>query len=87
MPRKRWDPRDPEVLVAILERIHNMTREEWLKELAWRPEGVEETWRMQKVQDTGLPKLDGALPAEATVDEMAAPDPAAVASTPEVPRR
>jgi hypothetical protein len=46
MTRKYRDPETPEALEAVLRRIQNMTREEWLNELSWRPDGVEETWRM-----------------------------------------
>jgi hypothetical protein len=51
MARKYPDPEAPEVLEAVLERMRRMTREDWIKELAWRPEGVEETWRMQRLPE------------------------------------
>ena len=52
MSRKYRDPEAPEVLEAVLERMRRMTREEWIEELAWCPEGVEETWRMQRRPET-----------------------------------
>ncbi len=47
MSRARRDPNSPEVADDVLQRIRSMTREEWLREVSWYPEGVEETWRMQ----------------------------------------
>jgi hypothetical protein len=51
----------PEILEAVLKRIRQMTREEWIRELAWRPEGVEETWRTQQ-----LPEATDSAPAAIT---------------------
>jgi hypothetical protein len=53
MPRKYRDPRDPELLEAILERIRAMTREEWIRELNWRPEGATETFRTARRTENG----------------------------------
>src|SRR5436190_24213451 len=47
MKRRRRDPNDPEVQEAVLQRIKEMTREDWLKlieELSHAPEGVEDRW-------------------------------------------
>ena len=47
MKRKLRDPNDPEVQEAVLQRIKEMTREDWLKlieELSHAPEGVEDPW-------------------------------------------
>lgn len=35
----------------ILDRIRAMTRDDWLRELAWRPEGAEETYRTREVDE------------------------------------
>jgi hypothetical protein len=48
MRRKKWDPTSPEFIEAMRQRVRQMTREELLEELAWRPEGVEETWRLAR---------------------------------------
>lgn len=53
MARKYSDPEAPEVLQAVLEHIHGMTREEWQAELAWRPPGARPTWRTKHTQDCG----------------------------------
>jgi CubicO group peptidase (beta-lactamase class C family) len=46
--RTRWDPTSPEFVEELIQRVRGKTREELLKELAWRPEGAEETWRLQR---------------------------------------
>jgi hypothetical protein len=51
MARKRLDPESPEVIEAILDRIRAMTREEWIRELSWRPEGAVETYRTRQHSD------------------------------------
>lgn len=44
------DPEAPEVLDAIHDRMRKMTREEWIAELAYKPEGVPETFRTARAQ-------------------------------------
>ena len=47
MKRRRRNPNDAEVHEAVLQRIREMTREDWLKsiaELSPAPEGVEDPW-------------------------------------------
>jgi hypothetical protein len=72
MPRKNRDPEAPEVLEAVLARIRAMTREEWLKELAWRPEGATETWRTQR--RTYSPGEGGGEPPETLRPPSKAPE-------------
>jgi hypothetical protein len=72
--RRYRDPEAPEVLEAVLERIRRMTRDEWLQELAWHPEGVEETWRMQRVPDREPPEITAPLLLQPATDDSAAAD-------------
>ena len=51
MARKYRDPEAPEVLEEVLARMRAMTREEWIRELNWRPEGVPETRRTAQVAE------------------------------------
>jgi hypothetical protein len=87
MTRKYRDPETPEALEAVLRRIQNMTREEWLSELSWRPDGVEETWRMQRVQGSDLPGIVEGAPLEAGADPRPTSDAMVPASPPEVAKR
>ncbi len=64
MARTERDPDAPGVLEAVLERIRRMTREEWIDELAWHPQGVEETWRTQHLPVVEPPGTPATPPAE-----------------------
>ena len=57
MARKHCDPEAPEVLESILQRMREMTREEWLQELAWCPEKAEETRRTQHRPELDVAEL------------------------------
>lgn len=86
MTRRYRDPEAPEVLEAVLERIRRMTRDEWLQELAWHPEGVEETWRMQCVPDRARPGITPPPPLQTATDDSAAADPEVLALAPKTGR-
>jgi hypothetical protein len=44
MSQKYSDPSAPEVLNLVLQKIKNMSREEWEARLAWYPADVEDPW-------------------------------------------
>jgi hypothetical protein len=69
MTRKYDDPEAPEVLEAVIEHLRRMTRDEWVRELAWRPDGVQETWRMRLVPGTGWPEGVSLRPEEVMSDD------------------
>jgi hypothetical protein len=48
MKLKHRDPNHPEVVERVVRYIREMSPEETLKQLAWRPEGVEETWMLEE---------------------------------------
>ena len=81
MARRNRDPEAPEVLEAVLQRIRGMTRDEWLQELAWRPEGVEETWRMQRVPDPERPESAAPLSPDAATEGASIPEPEVVTAS------
>ncbi len=92
MARRYPDPEAPEVLEAVLQRIRGMTRDEWLQELAWRPEGVEETWRMQRVSDRERsdperPEIAAPLPLDTATDNGATAEPEALLASPKSVQR
>jgi len=47
MKLKHRNPNHPEVVESVLKYIRDLSPEETLKMLAWRPEGVEETWMLE----------------------------------------
>ncbi len=47
MKLKHRDPNHPEVVESVLKYIRDLSPEETLKMLSWRPEGVEETWMLE----------------------------------------
>jgi hypothetical protein len=73
MTRKYGDPEAPEVLEAVIERIRRMTRDEWVQELAWHPEGAQETWRMRPTTDPGWTEGTSVQPVEAMTDDASLP--------------
>jgi hypothetical protein len=81
MARKYPDPEAPEVLAAVLQRIRAMTRDEWLQALAWSPEGVEATWRMQRGPDQKRSEIATPLPLDTACDDQAGPDPVILATS------
>jgi hypothetical protein len=87
MARKYRDPEAPEVLEAVLQEIRGMTREEWQEELAWRPEGVRETWRTQRTQGSTFPHRPGIAPRKGAAGRPSKPDTAAIASSHKLTKR
>jgi hypothetical protein len=77
MSRRQRDPRDRAVAEGVLEHIRRMSQDDWLREVAWRPEGVEETWRL-KDRDS-RPPADG-LGANGTGAGEPGQEPAALAA-------
>jgi CubicO group peptidase (beta-lactamase class C family) len=82
MTKRYRDPEAPEVLEAVLERIRGMTHEEWVQELAWRPQGVEETWRMQSLPDAECLESAPKVATETDGGDPLAPDPVGTAASP-----
>jgi CubicO group peptidase (beta-lactamase class C family) len=87
MPKRYRDPEAPEVLETVLDRIRGMTREEWVQELAWRPQGVEETWRMQSLPAAECLENAPKVATETDGGDPSAPDSVATAVSPQAAHR